>query len=66
MMNSMEQISKTFSRLFESNNSGKGEIGTEIKCFQQTVLMAMINTPDIIIRNIYIYSFVTVKHSAVK
>ena len=46
MMKSMEQVSKIFSRSFHNKNSGKGDIITDTKYFQQTMLMAIIHTPD--------------------
>ena len=46
VMKSMEQVSKIFSRWFQNKNSGKGDIRTDIKHFQQTMFMAIICTPD--------------------
>ena len=46
VMKSIEQVSKIFSRSFQNKNSGKGDIRTEIKRFQQTILMSIIHTPD--------------------
>ena len=37
-----------FSRSCENNNAGKGDIRTDIKLFQQTMLTEMIDTPEII------------------
>ena len=45
-MNSMKEISKIFSRSCENNNSVKGDIRNYIEN-NQTMLIAMINTPDI-------------------
>ena len=48
VMNSMEQMSKISSRSYQNKNYVKGYIRTDIKSIQQTMLMAMINTPDVI------------------
>ena len=50
-MNSMEQMSKIFSRSCQNKNSVKGDIITYIKLFQQTMLMEMVDTPDVIKQN---------------
>ena len=41
----MEQMSKKFSISCHNKNSRKGDIITDIKRFQQIMLMAMIDTP---------------------
>ena len=47
VMDSMEQISTIFLRSCENKKSGKYDIITDIKRFQQKMLMAIIYTPGI-------------------
>ena len=62
----MEQISKIFSRLCDNKNNGKDNIRTYIKGLQQTMFVAMVDTPGLIKeRHINSHSLVLVKQSAV-
>ena len=47
VVNSMEQMSKMFSRSFQKKSNGKGDIKSDIKRFHKTMLMVIIDTPDI-------------------
>ena len=66
VMNSMEQISKMLSISCQNKGYEKFEIITDIS-FQQTILMAIIGTPDINKENnLKPHSFITVRCSVVK
>ena len=43
----MKQMDKMFSISCHNNNSGKGDIITDIKRFHKTMLMEIIATPDV-------------------
>ena len=48
VMSSIEQMSKIISISCQNKNSGKSDTRTDINRFHKTILMAIIDTPDVI------------------